>query len=115
QRLAELAGVSRQTIYYLETAKEGYNPSLALSLKISSILNKSIEDLFYFEPVIRDILGLKTIDELKTIAEFSGISMERILQLIKISDNQLTELYTLNELEKISKVLGMDFEELFEE
>ena len=40
--LADLLGVSRQTIYYLE--KGSYNPSLSLSFKISKVFNKSIEE-----------------------------------------------------------------------
>ncbi len=45
--LAEKAGVSRQTIYSVEQGR--YIPSTVLALKISSILNKSIEELFELE------------------------------------------------------------------
>ncbi|TVQ50762.1 MAG: transcriptional regulator [Saprospirales bacterium] len=45
--LAEKAAVSRQTIYSVEQGR--YIPSTVLALKISSILNKSIEELFVLE------------------------------------------------------------------
>lgn len=48
ERLAELAGVTRQTINALENAR--YNPSLLLAYHITNILGKSaIEDDFIFE------------------------------------------------------------------
>ena len=45
--LAEKAGVSRQTIYSVEQGR--YIPSTVLALKISSILEKNIEELFELE------------------------------------------------------------------
>ena len=45
QELADLAGVTRQTINALENAR--YNPSLILAYKITKILGKNaIEDVF---------------------------------------------------------------------
>ena len=84
QELAKSVGVSRQTIYYLERGMS--NPSLTLSLDISKILNKPIEDIFYYEPVIVEFLGNKTVDEMDEIAEFTGINLENILNLRKIDD-----------------------------
>ena len=47
QQLADLAGVTRQTINALENAR--YNPSLLLAYHITKILGKpSIEDVFLF-------------------------------------------------------------------
>jgi len=46
QQLADLAGVSRQTIMQLE--KNKYNPSLILAYTIAEILDAKIEDLFIF-------------------------------------------------------------------
>lgn len=46
-KLAELVGVSRQTINTIELGK--YVPSTILTLKISSIFNKPVEDIFYLE------------------------------------------------------------------
>ncbi len=45
--LGKLAGVSRQTISSIE--RGDYNPSITLVLKLSEILNTSIEDLFWIE------------------------------------------------------------------
>lgn len=47
QQLAEKAGVTRQTIIAIE--KGSFNPSVRLALKLSKILNATIEDLFYLD------------------------------------------------------------------
>lgn len=45
--LADLVGVSRQTIIAIENEK--YNPSLELGFKIAKVLRKSVEDVFYID------------------------------------------------------------------
>ncbi|KKX48210.1 MULTISPECIES: helix-turn-helix transcriptional regulator [Sphingobacterium] len=47
EQLANKVGVSRQTINALEAAK--YVPSTVLALKLSRVLDKSIEELFQLE------------------------------------------------------------------
>ena len=48
QQLADLVGVTRQTINALENAR--YNPSLLLAYHITKILGKdAIEDVFVFD------------------------------------------------------------------
>ena len=47
QELADLLGVSRQTIFSIETGK--YVPSTILALKIAKVFNKSVEKLFELE------------------------------------------------------------------
>ncbi len=47
QALADLAGVSRQTINYIETQR--YMPSTALALKISRIFDTNVNELFTLE------------------------------------------------------------------
>jgi putative transcriptional regulator len=47
EELAELAGVSRQTIISLEKSK--YTASFLLARKLSKIFNVLIEELFIFE------------------------------------------------------------------
>ena len=50
QELADLVGVTRQTINALENAR--YNPSLLLAYKITKILGKNaIEDVFVLNDV----------------------------------------------------------------
>ncbi len=46
-QLAELVNVSRQTIISIETNK--YIPSVLLSLKLATILNKKVEQIFQLE------------------------------------------------------------------
>ncbi|OJK07004.1 transcriptional regulator [Acinetobacter baumannii] len=47
QQLAELLGVSRQTILAIE--KERYNPSLELAFKISKVFDLTIEVIFQYD------------------------------------------------------------------
>jgi len=49
ENLAELLGISRQTVYAIENKK--YNPSLELALKLGKVFNKPVEDIFIL-PVI---------------------------------------------------------------
>lgn len=47
ETLADLVGVTRQTIISIE--KGAYQPSVGLAIKIAKELNKSVEALFYFK------------------------------------------------------------------
>lgn len=47
QTLAELLGVSRQTVNAIELGK--FNPSTVLALKMSKIFNLPVNDLFELE------------------------------------------------------------------
>jgi putative transcriptional regulator len=48
--LADLAGVSRQTIHALEKGK--YDPSLPLAFKLARLFELHIEDIFFPDDVI---------------------------------------------------------------
>ena len=47
-QLAELIGVSRQTILAIESEK--YVPSTVLSLKIASVFGKRVDEIFQLDP-----------------------------------------------------------------
>ncbi len=47
QKLAEMVGVSRNTISSIETGQ--FNPTAKLALLLCIALDKKFEDLFYFE------------------------------------------------------------------
>jgi len=47
EKLAELAGVRRETIIFLEQGK--YNHSLRLAYRVASLLNAAIEELFILD------------------------------------------------------------------
>ena len=47
QELADLVGVSRQTIMQLE--RNRYNPSMLLAYSIAKVFDVTIEDLFDFK------------------------------------------------------------------
>ncbi|MFX0023654.1 MAG: helix-turn-helix transcriptional regulator [Candidatus Hermodarchaeota archaeon] len=110
--LADLVGVSRQTIYYLE--RGSYNPSLTISFKLSEILRKPIEEIFYQEPIIKDILEGKSLAASKEVAEIAGISIDKLASLSEIDDEELTSSFNETVLDRITKGLGMKFEDLFE-
>jgi len=110
--LAKLVGVSRQTIYYLE--RGSYNPSLTISFKISEILKKPIDEIFYQEPIIKDILEGKSLADLREVAEAAGINLEKLASLSEIDNEELTSSFNDSLLVKIAMGLGMEFEDLFE-
>ena len=47
EKLAELAGVRRETIIFLEQGK--YNPSLRLAYNVARLLHASIEEIFILD------------------------------------------------------------------
>ena len=112
QELADKIGVSRQTIYYLE--KGSYNPSLTISFKIAEVLEKPLKEIFYQEPIIKDILKNKTLEELENISSEVGITTDKLIKLNSI-DSELKGIFTKQELEKVAEKLGMKFDDLFEE
>ena len=103
--------MSRQTIYYLE--KGTYNPSLTISFKISEVLKKTLEEIFYQEPVVKELMGSKTLDELDYISEKSGVITERLIKLKNLNDEQLLETFSKDELKNIAEALGVNFNDLF--
>jgi putative transcriptional regulator len=46
EKLAELVGVRRETIIFLEQGK--YNPSLKLAHNVAKVLHTTVEELFIF-------------------------------------------------------------------
>ncbi|MFC1932580.1 helix-turn-helix transcriptional regulator [Chloroflexota bacterium] len=47
EKLAEVVGVRRETIIFLERGK--YNPSLKLAHNVARALKADIEDIFFFD------------------------------------------------------------------
>ena len=47
QQLAEIVGVSRQTISAIE--KGDYNPTINLCISICKVLGKTLDELFWYE------------------------------------------------------------------
>jgi putative transcriptional regulator len=47
EKLAEMVGVRRETIIFLEQGK--YNPSLRLAYNVARVLGAAIEELFTFD------------------------------------------------------------------
>jgi len=47
EKLAEMVGVRRETIIFLEQGK--YNPSLRLAYNVAKALKMSVEEIFFFD------------------------------------------------------------------
>jgi putative transcriptional regulator len=109
--LAEKVNVSRQTIYHLE--KGTYNPRMDLSLKLGENLGKSVEEIFSLEPIVKDLIGKKTTNELEEISKQVGITFEELYKLKSLDEKQLLNEFTEKELHKIANAFGVDFKELF--
>ena len=48
EEIAERVGVSRQTIISIEVGR--YNPSIVLAYKLARAFDRSIEEVFFYEP-----------------------------------------------------------------
>jgi len=93
--------------------KGNYNPSLTLSFKLTETFGKSLDTIFYQEPIIKDLLGSKTLDEIEKISEETGINTEQIIKLKNLDEEELLKIFNEKELHNISKALGVDFDTLF--
>ena len=47
EKLAEMVGIRRETIIFLEQGK--YNPSLKLAYNVAKVLQANIEEIFLFD------------------------------------------------------------------
>ena len=47
EKLAEMVGVRRETIIFLEQGK--YNPSLKLAYNVAKVLKSTMDDIFIFD------------------------------------------------------------------
>ncbi len=112
QKLAKKIDVSRQTIYYIE--KNAYNPSLEIIRKLMKVLDKKFEELFFEEPIIKDLIESRSVKDAKEIADKVGISYETLISLSEITDNELTKNFKKEILEKVASEFGAQFEDLFE-
>ena len=112
QKLAKKVDVSRQTIYYIE--KNAYNPSLEIIRKLMKVLDKKFEELFYEEPVVKDLIENLSVKDAKEIADNVGISYEMLISLSEITDKELTKNFNEEILKKIASELKTEFENLFE-
>lgn len=93
--------------------KGDYNPSLTLSFKLTEIFQKTLEDIFYQESIIKDILEGKSLADLREVAEVAAINLEKLASLSEIDDEELTSSFNESSLVKIAIGLGMEFEDLF--
>jgi len=111
KELSEQVDVSRQTIYHLE--KGTYNPRMDLSLKLRETLGKPVEEIFSLEPIIKNLIGKKTANELEDISEQVGITFEELYKLKNLDESQLLKEFSIEQLQDIADAFGVDFEELF--
>lgn len=112
QQLTKKIGVSRQTIYYIE--KNAYNPSLEIIRKLLKALDKKFEEVFFEVPVIKDLIENVSLKDLKEMGSKIGISYDEIASLSEVTDEELTQNYAKEILERISDELKVEFDDLFE-
>jgi putative transcriptional regulator len=110
--LADQVGVSRQTIYFLE--KGTYNPSLTVSFRISEVLDKPLNEIFYQVPIIKDFIEDQSLKDLKSLASKINRDYEVITHLSEKSDEDLSKEFTKEDLKIISEFLGEEFDSFFE-
>lgn len=73
-----------------------------------------MESIFYQEPIITELLGSKTLDEIEKISEKTGINAERIIKLKNLDEEDLLKIFNEKELHNICQALGVKFEGVFE-
>ncbi|MBN1215725.1 MAG: helix-turn-helix transcriptional regulator [Candidatus Lokiarchaeota archaeon] len=113
KEFADIIGVSRQTIYFLE--KGDYNPSLTLSFKIAELLDKPLNQIFYLESLIKIKIESLSLKELKNIASNLNIKYDKLVYLSEIDENHILKEFNKDFLRKISNELEMTYEDLFDE
>ena len=113
KEFADIIGVSRQTIYFLE--KGDYNPSLTLSFKIAELLDKPLNQIFYLESLIKIKIESLSLKELKKIASNLNIKYDKLVYLSEIDENHILKEFNKDFLRKISNELEMTYEDLFDE
>ncbi|NHI91772.1 MAG: helix-turn-helix domain-containing protein [Candidatus Lokiarchaeota archaeon] len=106
EQLAEIVGVSRQTVSYLE--KGEYNPSLKIAHDIARYFEKSIDDIFTYEPVITIKRKQFNLTQ-EQLASLIGIDVE---DLKKLENEDYTGSMEL--INKIAKQLNCEIEDLIE-
>lgn len=111
--LAEQVGVSRQTIYFLE--KGTYNPSLTVSFRISEVLARPLNEIFYPVPIVKEYIEEQSLKELKDLAEKIKRDYESITHLSEYSEEKLSAEFSKEELTIISEFLGENFDLFFEQ
>ena len=111
--LADQVGVSRQTIYFLE--KGTYNPSLTVSFRISEVLARPLNEIFYQVPIMKDYIEEQSLKDLKDLAEKLNRDYETITHLSECKEEELSEEFSKEELIIISEFLGENFDVFFED
>ena len=111
--LADQVGVSRQTIYFLE--KGTYNPSLTVSFRISEVLDRPLNEIFYQVPLIKDYIEEQSLKDLKDLADNINRDYETITHLSEFDEEKLSEQFSKEELIIICDFLGENFDFFFEQ
>ena len=111
--LADQVSVSRQTIYFLE--KGTYNPSLTVSFRISEVLDRPLNEIFYQVPLIKDYIEEQSLKDLKDLAEKINRDYETITHLSELDEEKLSAEFSKKELIIICDFLGENFDFFFEQ
>jgi nitrogenase molybdenum-iron protein alpha/beta subunit len=80
---------------------------------ISEVLEKPLNEIFYQEPLVKDLIEKRSLREIKDLAEKIGIDYEILEKIGDMDDEGLSENFTREQLESISEFLEMEFDDLF--
>ena len=86
-----------------------------LSFKIAEILEKPLNQLFYFEPLIKIKIESLSLKELKDIAKSLKINYEKLVSLSEVDENQLSKEFNNELLIKILNALDLNYNDIFED
>ena len=90
-----------------------YNPSITLSLKIAEVFDKSTDDIFYLEPVIKSFIDNTPTGKIRKVLDKLNMEFDELIRLTEMTDEELSDAYTEEQCKKIIKALGIKFEDLF--
>jgi len=106
EKLAEIIGVSRQTISYLE--KGEYNPSLKIAHDIAKHFGKPIDEIFTFDPFIK----IKREQFNLTQEQLATLIGNKLEEIKKLENDEYEDIPKF--AEKLAKQLNCSIEDLFE-
>ncbi|MBY8981632.1 MAG: hypothetical protein KGD57_01675 [Candidatus Lokiarchaeota archaeon] len=84
-------------------------------MKIVEILKKSLNKIFFLEPVIKAKKESLVLKEVKKIAENIGIGYKKLVSLSEIGKKDISKEISEDILRKISKALKINYEYIFED
>ena len=90
-------------------------PSLTVSFRISEVLDRPLNEIFYQVPLIKDYIEEQSLKDLKDLAEKINRDYETITHLSELDEEKLSAEFSKKELIIICDFLGENFDFFFEQ